>query len=198
MPQHVQDLINKIKAEGIEAADQKAAEIEAEARQKASAIIAEAQGRAVKIVSDAQDTARKLDDATRAALAQAARDVLLTLRQDVQAMLRKVVLRETGAALSPEVLKGMIEAALRSSFASSSPNIIVSLNAADAQALAAGFLDRLRADMGGKVEFRSRSDRAKGLVISFDNGKSSFDLTDEALAGYVMGFVSEEVAKLIK
>jgi V/A-type H+-transporting ATPase subunit E len=174
MTQNVQDLINKIKSEGIEAADQRAAEIEASARDKAKMIVAEAEDRAVRIVSDAQDTARKLDEATRAALAQAARDVLLTLRQDVQAMLRKVVMRETGAALSAEALKGMIESALKSSFAAGSQNTVISLNASDAKALAGGFLDRLRADFGGKIEFRTRSDRAKGLVVSFDGGKSSF------------------------
>lgn len=198
MSQTVQGLIDKIKSEGVDEAQKKSAEIEVAAKEKAAAIVAEAQGRAVQIVSDAQDTAHKLDIATRLALSQAARDVLLTLRQDIQTMLRKIIVRETGAALSPEMLKGVLESALRSSFASSSSHIVVSLNAADAKVLAAGSIDRLRDELGGKVEFRSRTDRAKGLVISFDGGKSSFDLTDEALAGYVMGFVSEEVAKLIK
>lgn len=194
MSSQVQELISKIKTEGFEEAQKQAQAVEAEARKKAAAIIAEAEAQAVRIVNDAQDTAQKLDAATRLALEQAARNVLLALRQDILDLLKKLVAREVSQALSADRLAVLVETVARSAAGA----VQITLNEADLAALKDISLSRLQEDIRRGVTLTARSGRAKGLTISFDGNRSCFDLTEGALADYFTGFVSEQIGQLLR
>ncbi|NLE64801.1 MAG: hypothetical protein GX606_02660 [Elusimicrobia bacterium] len=197
MSQSVQELINKIKTEGIGEAEKKAQAIEAEARDKARGIVKDAETRAAAIIREADEKAKQTDAATRAALAQAGANLLRSLRQEIEALSRKILLRETQTALTPEMMKGLIEKAVTGAVAGGA-EAQVAFSPSDVKTLQEGLVSRLQGELRKPVVFRSRGDVARGFMVSFDGGKSSFDFTDEALAQYLSGFVSEEVAALLK
>jgi V/A-type H+-transporting ATPase subunit E len=194
MSSNVQELISKIKTEGFEEAQKQAQAIEDDARKKAAMIISDAQAQAVRIVEEAQATAHKLDAATRLALEQAARNVLLALRQDILDLLKKLVAREVSQALTGDHLVNLVEVVARSAAGA----VQMTLNESDLAALKEVCLARLQADVRRGVTLTARSGRAKGLTISFDQNKSCFDLTEGALADYFTGFVSEQIGQLLR
>ena len=200
MAQQVQDLINKIKTEGIQAAEQKAAEIEAAARHKSDAIINDAKKRAEEMISEAKADIKKSQHSSEIALQQSSRNMLLSLRKEIQSLLKNNILNSTSEALNTEQLAKIIQTTVNNytNKATAVENVKLLLNADDLKKLKDGFLSDLQKRLKGSVEFKSSQDIGKGFVVSFDNGKSSFDFTDRSLAEYLSTFLNEELAKIVK
>src|SRR3989338_6306552 len=108
MSQQVQELIDKIKTEGLQAADQKAREIEERAKRNAQGILNEANKRAQDLLLEAEEEIQKKQEASRTALRQASRDTLLSLKKEVQKLLHKVIAAQVADALTPDKLSDII------------------------------------------------------------------------------------------
>ena len=65
MSQQVQELIDKIKQDGIQQADQKAKEIEGQAQAKAQQIINEAENKAEQLIASAKEEIKKMEESTQ-------------------------------------------------------------------------------------------------------------------------------------
>ena len=104
MSQHVQELIDKIKTEGVQAAEGKAKEIEDRAKVTAEKIVADAKARAEHIIKEAGAEVERTRTSTESALKQSARDTLLALKKEIEGTLQKVVAKEVKGALSADEL----------------------------------------------------------------------------------------------
>src|SRR3989338_6686755 len=146
MSQQVQELIDKIKEEGIQAADQKAREIEEQAKRNAQGTLDEANKRARELISDAEEEIRKKQEASRTALQQASRDTLLSLKKDVQKLFHKVTPAQAADALTPDNPSGIIAAVAHKSVdgKSADAGIEVVLSPEDLKELRDGFLAKLQ------------------------------------------------------
>ena len=200
MSQQVQELIDKIKTEGLAAADQKAKEVEDHARRNAQGILSEANKRAQELISDAEDEIRKKQEASRTALQQASRDTLLSLKKEVQKLLHKVIAAHIAEALTPEKLSDIIAEIVHKSAEAKSADagVEVVLSPKDLKELRDGFFAKLQKQFKHPVNFRASEDIGKGFTISFDQGKSSFDFSEAALAEYLSVYLNEELAALLK
>ena len=200
MAQQVQELIDKIKSEGIETAQQKAKEIEAQAHQKAKQIVQDAQRQADQIIAKANEEIKKSENASRMALSQVFRDMVLKLKKEVSVILGRIVQQHVSGALDPENLAEIIESAVKNFLKSSSGkhDVLVTLSPADAEKLKHGFISKLQKEIKEPIRFQSSEDIHKGFAISFDGGKSSFDFSDAALAEYLGSYLNQEVANLLK
>ncbi|MFA5088856.1 MAG: hypothetical protein WC552_07465 [Candidatus Omnitrophota bacterium] len=199
MGQQVQDLINKIKTEGVQQAEQKAQEITALANKKAEQIISEAQEKGRRVISEAQAEAQKTKEATHAALKQAARDMLLTLREEINKTLQRIVSQETRSSLSPENLSGIIAGAVKSYLTQEAGevDIRVAVNDQDLQKFKDGFIKKLQEEIKKPIQFQS-DEIEKGFSISFDGGKSCFDFTDSSLVKFLSGYLNAEMTSLLE
>lgn len=200
MSQQLQDLIDKIKKEGIQEAQDLSRGIEEQAHKKAQEIIAQAKEQAQKILSDAQAQQQKLADVTHMALKQAARDTLLNLHKEIDAILQRIIARDIKQALTSENLAGIIKEAVRGYLqnASLSQNVDVVVSHKDFKALQGGLLTQLKDQFKQPIVLKSNDDVGAGFTISFDSGKSFFDFTDVSLVQYLSGFVKSELAALLK
>src|SRR3989338_6779919 len=200
MSQQVQELIDKIKEEGIQAADQKAREIEEQAKRNAQGTLDEANKRAQELISDAQENIRKKQEASRTALQQASRDTLLSLKKEIQKLLHKVIVTHVADALTPEKLSDIIAEIVHKSAEAKSADagVEVVLSPKDLKELRDGFLAKLQKQLKHPVHFHASEDVGKGFTISFDQGKSSFDFSEAALAEYLIVYLNEELAALLK
>ncbi len=200
MSQQLQELIDKIKQEGVQAAEQKAREIEAEAQKKAEVLISQAQGQASQLIDQAHKECQKLTQTTRTALKQASRDTLLELKTQIQRILERLVLTQVTASLAPEVLAHILEGLIKKSLEHKigPENINIVLSPADLEKLKKGFIAKLHQELKKPIEFRSSDDIKGGFTISFDGGKSSFDFSDASLAEYLSGALSPEIASFLK
>lgn len=200
MSQQVQELINKIKTEGLQAAQEQAQEIEAEAQKKAHEITDNAQRRAQQMIAEAETTIKKREESARTALQQSGRDMLLSLRKEIEKTLCRIVTAKVGEALTVERLSHMIrevsQKAIEQDLAAKGLEVV--LNPQDFKSLGNGFLAELQKQLKKPLQLKSADDIGKGFTISFDQGKSRFDFTDASLADYLSAYLNEQVAALLK
>jgi len=200
MSQQVQELIDKIKSEGVQAAEDKAKEVEAQAEAKSQEIIAKAQQQAEQILANAKQEVKKMQEATQMALQQASRDTLLSLRKEIEQNLQKIITAEVSSALTSERLAQILENLIQGFFKekSDNENIFVNLNSEDLKQLNDGFISKLQTQLKTAIKLQASDDIGNGFSISFDAGKSAFDFTDVSLAEHLGVYLNEQVAALVK
>jgi vacuolar-type H+-ATPase subunit E/Vma4 len=198
MPEEIRDLIEKINQEGIRAAEEKAKTIENEARQKADAILSRAQTEAEAMISAANERIRREDERERALLAQSGRDLLLSLRGEINAMLGRIVISDVRQTLTPEAVSGLLSEILRKYTATDRSDIIVSLNKKDMELLEQHYLGRLRQEAARGITLQHGEEIGGGFTLSFDSGKSCYDFTDKALAEYIITYLKPKLKKILE
>ena len=90
----VQELIDKIKKDGIESALQESAQLKQKAEAEAKQIIEAAHKEAADIVAKGKQDAERSEKAGKAALEQASRNLVLVFKDEIQALLEKIVSQE--------------------------------------------------------------------------------------------------------
>ncbi|MCX6681555.1 MAG: hypothetical protein NTY71_01015, partial [Methanoregula sp.] len=172
MAEEIRDLIEKINQEGIKAAEEKAQNIEAAAKQRADDILAQARLEAEEMIAAAKDRIRREDEKGKTLLAQAGRDLLLSLRKEINAMLGRIVVSDIHQVLTPEALYKLLSEVVRNYSAGESSDITVFLNKEDLETLEKKFLHKLREETKKKIILRPAEEISGGFTISFDDGKS--------------------------
>jgi len=197
MAQEIKDLIAKIQQEGIQAAEEKAAQIKAEAARASLKIISEAKIEASRIVQQADTDAQRLNDSTHASLKQAGRDLLISLRGEINSMLDNLIKADTHQALTVNELLKIIEALIKNAPLSLGSEIIISLNPLDKEKLEKEFFRQLAEKTKKQITLKSANGLDSGFIISFDAGKSIFDFSDTALTEYIGSFLKPELGKIL-
>lgn len=196
MAEDIQGLIEKINQEGIQKAEIKAAEIEAQAKKTAEGIVLKAQKEAENMLAEAKKEIANAQAKSQSLLKQAGRDFLLLLREEINAMLSRTILAELKQALSRERLQEIILELIRAQKATG--EIIITLKKEDAEALSQGLLAKLKDELRHKVSLKAGQDIHAGFTISFDSGKSYFDFTDKALADYIGAYLKPRLNQLLQ
>jgi V/A-type H+-transporting ATPase subunit E len=198
MAEEIRDLIEKINQEGIRAAEEKAQNIEAAAKQRADDILAQARLEAEEMIAAAKDRIRREDEKGKTLLAQAGRDLLLSLRKEINAMLGRIVFSDINQTLTPEALFKLLSEVVRNYNAGESSDITVLLNKEDLEILEKNFLNKLREETKKKIILRHAEEISGGFTISFDSGKSCYDFTDKALAEYIGTYLKPKLNKILQ
>ncbi|MDP2796541.1 MAG: hypothetical protein Q8N94_03420 [Methanoregula sp.] len=198
MAEEIRDLIEKINQEGIRAAEEKAQNIEAAAKQRADDILAQAKIEAEEMIAAAKDRIFREDEKEKTLLAHAGRDLLLSLRTEINAMLGRIVVSELQQALTPEALSRLLLEVVRNYSAGESSDITVLLNKEDMETLEKNFMYKLREETKKKIILRPAEEISGGFTISFDSGKSCYDFTDKALAEYIGIYLKPKLNRILK
>ncbi len=198
MAEEIKDLIAKIQKEGVKVAQDQAIQIKAQADADAKKIIAEAKTEAKKIIEQADIEAKRLDDATNASLKQAGRDLLISLKKEINSMLSNLIKSDVHQALTANELTKIIETLIKNAPLSLGSEIIVSLNQQDKEKLEKEFFKQLAQNSKKQIVLKSSEGIDSGFVISFDAGKSIFDFSGTALTEYISGFLKPELSKILK
>ncbi len=200
MSEKLKELLNKINEEGVKKALERAESIENEAKHDKDKIIRDARCEAKKIIEDANRAAKKAKDSGDAALKQAARDLVLSLRDELDKIFNKIISLETQKAVSSENIKGILETLIENYIEKNGKesDINVLLKKEDLEKLKNSFIAKFKNRLKDGIEFKSSSNINAGFSISFDKGKSYFDFTDEGLQDALSAYLSPELAKLLK
>jgi len=198
MAEEIRDLIEKINQEGIKAAEEKAQNIEAAAKQRADDLLARAKLEAEEMIAAAKDRNRREDEKGKTLLDQAGRDLLLSLRKEINAMLGRIVVSDIHQALTPEALFRLLSEVVRNYSAGESSDITVFVNKEDLETLENFFLHKLMEETKKKIILKPAEEISGGFTISFDNGKSCYDFTDKALAEYIGTYLKPKLYRILK
>jgi vacuolar-type H+-ATPase subunit E/Vma4 len=197
MAEDIKGLIEKIQQEGIKAAEDKAKEIEDQALQKAHKIVEEAQSQAQQLLDRAKDEIAKMEKSSKASLGQAARDLLLSLRAEINAMLKRIITAEVRKSLGPDEMSKIIATLIQRMSSQKEGEIIISLKKEELQKVKDNVFNKLTDELKKGVTLKHAQRILGGFIISFDSGKSHFDFTDQAIAEYLSLQLKPQLAQLL-
>jgi len=197
MSEDIKDLIEQIQKEGIQAAEEKAKIIEHSAQAQAASLIEEAKKEAQKILAQAQKQAQKTEADTAVLLTQAARDTLISLRAQIDEMLKRLIESKVPQALEAHELSKIILACIKEHAGKSEEEIIITFSDADLEKLG-GLLGELKEQAKRSIIIKPADDIKAGFRISFDAGRSQFDFTDQALAKYIGTYLKPKLNAILE
>lgn len=198
MDAQLQEIIETIKSEGVKNAEARQQEIIENANSKAQSIIEDAKKEAESIVSKAKEEAQKHEASGRAALQQAGRDLILTVRSEIEKLFDKVVHQATGEALTGEKLADAVIAALQSWDESKVADLEVLLPEKSLKEIESGLKARLADAMKKGVEIKPAPSVQAGFRVGTKDGSAYYDFSDEGIAEMLSAFVSPRLAELLQ
>jgi len=190
MSEDLNALIEKIQTEGIEAAEAKAREIEAQAKKEAEIIIAKAKQDAQNVLSKAKTEATKTEESTKSLLKQAGRDLLLNLKKEINSTLEKIINMRVKESLGAGEISKIIISFIKDMSKEERTNVVILLEKS--------FLSELKEEVKKGITIKASEDISGGLTISYDAGKSHFDFTDKAITEYIITHLKPKLAEILK
>jgi len=195
MAEDLQHLINKIKAEAVDKADAEASKIMSEAKAKAAKIVKEAEAEAEAKLAKADKDALAYAERSEKTLQQAARDVVLTVGEDVKKAVLGILELNVDKALTPELVQQLL-LTLANGYAGKATN--VSLSESDAKKLGSFVTGEFQKKLGAGVSIQSDSSVSTGFRLSFENGKVSHDWSKAAIADALSAILRPALAKAVQ
>jgi len=194
----LQELIDKIKKEGIESASGEAAKIKQEAEAEAGRIVAAAKKEAADIVSRGKIDAERFEKAGNAALEQASRNMVLAFKAQIQDLLDKLAVEAVSASYSVDIIKGILPDLIKNWASRSSDSLSVLLSEGDLKKLDEAFKAKLVSSLKGGVELKPEKSLESGFRIAEKDGSAFYDFSSDAVAGMFSAYLSPKLAETFK
>lgn len=197
MAEELQHLLRRINDDYLQKAEAEKEERIAQARAEAERIVAEAQKQAAEMIAKAEKEADGFRRRAEAAAGQAARDVALSLRGELEKRLRKAVILAAGKALTPEFMTGLIRDMAAAFAADPNAEMTVLSSRRDAEALKTMLKATLGESFKTEPSVFPAADIKNGMQISFRGDDVYFDFTDAAVSEMLSQYLGAELGKLL-
>lgn len=195
----LQELIDKIKKDGVSSAESAAAQITADAEKKAASIVGEAQKKADDIVKNAKSEIARLEKASEDALSQACRNMLITFRDSLIAELDSFIQSEAAKTYSPDLMKTLIPETVKEwSKNSDASELSVLLGEKDLKSLESGLKAALKEEIAKGLEIKADNSLSAGFRIGVNNGAAFYDYSAESVADLFSAYLNPRVAAVMK
>lgn len=190
-------VIEKIKEEGVAAADREAAKIIQNAEKKSADIIASANKEKETIMADAAGEAAKLKENSEKAVKQAVRDSEIALRSRLEDLLKEVTREEVSKTMTPDVLKEIIIKLITLCRKEGDFDVEVLLSAEDKKALDEALGTAFKEELKKGVTLKASPSIEKGFRIGEKNKKLYYDFTDDAVSETLNFYLNKKVKGII-
>ena len=197
MAQELQALLDKIQAEGVDKANEKATAITDAAEKRAAEKIAAAEKAAAEITAKAEAEAAMLRERAEQAVRQAARDVVLDTGLKIQKMLERLLLKDTEATLSGDFLKSFLETVVRTAANGTEGAIEALVPPAQARELADYAKSKLAASAKNGLTISAANDVKAGIRVMVNGGRIEHDFTSAALIEAMSRLMNPALAEMI-
>ena len=195
----LQELIDQIKKDGVDAAEAEATSIVDCAKAEAEKIIADAKAQAEKILTDAKAENERMVKSSDDAIRQSGRNLLISFRESVTKELNAIVGDAVNAVYSADSLTKLV-ADVVEGWAKNpdAEDITVILNTEDVKALEETALASLKDKISKGITLKANDNFDGGFRISVNNGAAYYDYSAEAVVDMMSNYLSPKVTKLLK
>jgi V/A-type H+-transporting ATPase subunit E len=197
MDVQLQELIDKIKSEGIKSAEQESARVRKEAQAKANEIIAHAHEEASGIISKAKQEVQRFEHTAKDAVAQAGRNTILSLRSRITEMFDALIAEQTKDAFSPKVLEEVIVSLIKAWSKEQVTNLQVLLSPSDLKKIEKQLKSRLAAELKKGVELKPFPEIEAGFRIAMEDGSAYYNFTDQGIAEILAEYLNPKIAEIV-
>jgi len=195
----LQELIDKIKKDGIESASTESARLKKEAEAEAGRIIAAAQKEAADIVNRGKADAERSEKAGVAALEQASRNLILAFKGEIQTLLDKLIAQQTAGAFGEETYKNALPEILKAWASKSGTDALdLLLPEGELKKIQAWFNEKLTAEIKKGVELKSDRNLGAGFRIANRDGSAYYDFSAESVAQLLSAYLNPRLGEILK
>lgn len=198
MEAQLQELIQKIKDDGVKSAQEEAQKILGEAKEEAEQIVAQAQKEAEQLKIQAQNDALRFESSSKEALNQAARNLLIQLRQSVEDQLNLIVSQEASQALKGKSLLESISVVMENWSKGDSADLKLMIPEEELKSIEKDLKDKLSSKMKDGLELQPFTDLEAGFRISSQDGKMFYDFSDEELTRMISRYLNSGLQELLQ
>ena len=199
MDVQLQELIDKIKKDGVASAEASAAEILADAEKKARTIVSDAEQKAESIIKNAKVETERMEKAGEDAIAQAGRNMILSFRDSLTAELDRIIKTETEKAYSKDMLSKLIPETVKAWTKHTDANeLSVLLSEKDLKELESALTFALKDEIAKGLVLKSDKTLAAGFRIGIKEGRAFYDYSSDSLAELFAAYVNPRTAAILK
>ena len=191
----LEKLIEKIKAEGIEKAQQESSQIIDKAKSDAESILKETKKEAEVLIENAKKEVEKLQVSGKSALQQAERDAVLVTKEKLTKLFDKVFKTEISGTLNTELIKDLVVKMVENSNDKVKLTTLVSKN--DMESLEKLLLSKTKKSLKDSVEIKVDKGISKGFRIGVKGEDVFYDFTDESITGFLREFLNPSIQKML-
>lgn len=195
----LQELIEQIKKDGVEAAETRAEAILEAAKAEAEKIISDAQAQADKIMFNAKAENERMVKSSEDAIRQAGRNLLISFRESVTKELNAIVSNNVNTVYSSDSFAQLITKAIENWINKpDAEDVAVILNSDDLKKLESAVIAELNKKMLEGITFKSNDNFDGGFRVAVNEGKAYYDYSAEAVTDMLSNYLSPRVTALLK
>lgn len=195
----LQELIEKIKKDGVSSAETAARKIIADAEKKAASIVSDAEVKADSIIKTAKAETERMEKASEDAIAQAGRNLIISFRDGINKELSAIVNSETEKAMDKDLLKKLIPETVKAWSANpDADDVSVLLPAKDLKALETSLKTALKAKISKGLVIKSDASLSAGFRIGSKNGSAFYDFSAEEVAALFSAYLNPKTTEIMK
>lgn len=195
----LQELIDRIRKEGADAAEAEAEAIIGAAKAEADAIVSEAKAQAKKLMLDAEAENARLVQAGEDSIRQAFRNLLISFRESVAKELGVIVGEGVSSVYSSDAFAQLIIRTVEGFAAKpDAGDVSVILNSEELALLEKTLLAGLKERMLEGVTLKASNSFRGGFRISVSNGAAFYDYSAEAVTDMLSAYLSPRITAMLK
>ena len=198
METQLQGIIDKIHAEGVQAAETRAHEIISGAERRAAQKHAEAQRHADTLIDEAKQTVAKLEAGGRAALKQAGRDTILSVQNKLNALLAAVITEEVGKTLKPELIATTVKTIVTGWANNGVTGVEVLVDEQRQAEIETAVRAALAKEVAAKTEITPVRGLGSGFRIGTKDGAAYFDFSGDSVAEVLIAFLNPRLTEIMR
>jgi len=192
------ELIEKIKREGIESAQEGISKMKADAEAEAKEVVEAAKQEADTIINRAKEDALRSEKAGVAAIEQASRDLILAFKGEIQALLDNLTAKTVGASFSADVIKGLLPDLIKNWASKNTDSLTVLLSEEDLKKLEGAFKAKLVSALKEGVDLKAVKKLDSGFHIVEKDGSAFYDFSAESVANMFSAYLNPKLAEILK
>lgn len=195
---NIQDLLDKIKKEGVEEANKQSQEILDKARLEAEAIVKEAKEEAERTLTLAREEVRRKQEAFEQELSQSGRNLILGVKQEIISLMDRILRREVRSALTSDVLRELIVKLVdRWNKDEEFQGVEVLLSEEERKLLEDAVFHALQEELRKGVSLKPVRAVGAGFRMGEKDGDLHYDFTDRGIAEVLSEYLNPRVAKFL-
>lgn len=194
MEQQIQDLIDSIRKDGIENAENESKKIIEEAQIKAHDIVKKAEEEKAGLIADAEKEIAREKANYLESLRMAARDLSLSFKKETEEKFQTILDSSVKNAIDEKVLKELITTVVKAEFDS---DVVVVLPAEAGKNISSSLASALASELKRGVELSYSSQLNGGFKVIDKDGKAYIDLSDDEITKLLYPYISQAVRDLI-
>lgn len=199
MESQVQELIDKIKKDGVESAEKSAKEIIDKAKEEAKRIVKDAESRAEEAEKNASREAERFKVAGEEALKQASRNVLISFRAALLSELSSLIRADVKSVYSVELLKNLIPVVVGEwAKKSEASELSVLLSERDLSEVEASLKSALSSLLEKGLTLKADKALKAGFRVGIKGGEAYYDYSAEAVAELLSAYINPRLSEIMK